>query len=113
MHQRLASAIILHYNPILRDLQVWFWYVSNNHLQWTGRLIRCVEFEGLSLRQECAFLHLTYCTTASLTISGLPIASVLVIPVVSLSPSHQYTSRFKGTTLVNMLLDAPRTTADI
>jgi hypothetical protein len=27
MHQRLAPTIILHYNPTLRELEVWFWYV--------------------------------------------------------------------------------------
>jgi hypothetical protein len=113
MHQRLAPTIILHYNPTLRDLQAWFWCVSNNHLQWAGRLIRCVEFEGLSRRQGCASFHLNYCITASLTISGLPIAFALAISVVSLSPSRQYTSRFKVTMPVNMLLDAPRTAADI
>jgi hypothetical protein len=69
--------------------------------------------KGLLLRKENTSFHLTYCITASLTISELPVAFALAMSAESVSSSRQYMSRLKAIALVNMLPDAPQTAADI
>jgi hypothetical protein len=56
--------------------------------------------------------HLTYCITALLMISELPVASVLVVMAL-VTQNRLYMSQFEAIILVNTLLDALGAAADI
>jgi hypothetical protein len=100
IHQRLSPNIILQYDATSRDLQVWFWYV---YIRLFDNIwLKLTLSGGPLLRQEVAFFHPTCCTTASITISGLRVASALAKLAASVLRSRQYTRRRIPTFLVNM-----------